>query len=85
LSSAKVTVFDNGPIHIVGDFEVFDEVGNRFSNRRLFSLCRCGLSESKPFCDGTHRTARFTDSCRAPLPELAVTETAPQSSKKDGA
>jgi CDGSH-type Zn-finger protein len=25
----------------------------------LFSLCRCGLSEKKPFCDGTHKTSSF--------------------------
>jgi CDGSH-type Zn-finger protein len=67
LSAAKVTVFDHGPIHIVGDFEVVDELGNQFPHRRLFSLCRCGLSQRKPFCDGSHREARFESAPRAPV------------------
>ncbi|MGC1305026.1 MAG: CDGSH iron-sulfur domain-containing protein [Caulobacteraceae bacterium] len=66
MSSAKVVVFDDGPIHITGDFEVYDEAGNRFPHRRLFSLCRCGLSVRKPFCDGAHREARFASTPRAP-------------------
>jgi CDGSH-type Zn-finger protein len=68
VTATKVTVLDNGPIHITGDFEVFDEAGSQFPNRKLFSLCRCGLSLRKPFCDGSHREARFTDACRAPAP-----------------
>jgi CDGSH-type Zn-finger protein len=70
VTAAKVTVLDDGPIHITGDFEVFDEAGNQFPNRKLFSLCRCGLSQRKPFCDGAHREARFRDACRAPTPAV---------------
>ncbi|MCC8952759.1 CDGSH iron-sulfur domain-containing protein [Bradyrhizobium sp. Pear77] len=70
MKAAKVTVFDNGPIHITGDFEVFDEAGNQFPNRKLFSLCRCGHSLRKPFCDGSHREARFSDVCRAEPPKV---------------
>jgi CDGSH-type Zn-finger protein len=66
VTAAKVTVFDDGPIHITGDFEVFDQDGNQFPNKKLFSLCRCGHSQRKPFCDGSHREARFKDVCRAP-------------------
>ena len=53
---AKVTILRNGPIRIEGDFEITDFEGNTFglSGRQTISLCRCGMAENKPFCDGTH-------------------------------
>lgn len=66
MSEVVVKVLDSGPIHIIGDFEVLDGAGNPYKRRGLFSLCRCGLSARKPYCDGSHREARFNDACRAP-------------------
>jgi len=58
----KITVKTNGSIKVEGDFELFDKDGNKFdlSGRTAISLCRCGLSKNKPFCDSSHREGNFT-------------------------
>jgi CDGSH-type Zn-finger protein len=58
----KITVRDNGPLRIEGDdFELYDAKGEKFSapGREYISLCRCGQSSNKPFCDGTHGRCGF--------------------------
>jgi CDGSH-type Zn-finger protein len=57
----KITVKNHGSIRVEGEFEIFDFNGNKFdlSGRTAISLCRCGASKDKPFCDGTHRTCGF--------------------------
>lgn len=57
----QVKVMDNGPYRITGDIELLDIDGNVFETKRAVSLCRCGLSNRKPFCDGMHK-GKF-DSC----------------------
>ena len=59
---SKVTVNNNGPIRIEGEFELCDPTGATFglAGRTVISLCRCGLSENKPFCDGAHKRQGFT-------------------------
>ena len=58
---AKVTVRNNGPIRIEGDFTIVDQDGNTYglAGRTTISLCRCGQSANKPFCDGTHSKVGF--------------------------
>jgi CDGSH-type Zn-finger protein len=58
---AKITVTNNGPIRIEGDFSIFDPEGREFglAGRTLISLCRCGQSQNKPFCDGSHARSGF--------------------------
>jgi CDGSH-type Zn-finger protein len=58
---AKITVVNNGPIRIEGEFSIVDPEGKEFglAGRTLISLCRCGLSENKPFCDGAHGRQGF--------------------------
>jgi CDGSH-type Zn-finger protein len=65
--SAKITINNNGSIRVEGDFEIFDPEGNKFdlAGRTVIGLCRCGASENKPFCDGSHRRVNFTSSCPA--------------------
>jgi CDGSH-type Zn-finger protein len=55
--STKITVNNNGSLRIEGDFEIVDPLGNVYglAGRDLVSLCRCGLSKNKPFCDGSHK------------------------------
>ena len=57
MSTTKLTINRNGSIKIEGDFEITDCEGNTYGleGRTVLGLCRCGLSISKPFCDGSHR------------------------------
>jgi CDGSH-type Zn-finger protein len=79
---AKITCNHNGPLRIEGEFEIVDPNGAAFglAGRKVISLCRCGLSENKPFCDGAHKRQGFTDTVTArdlPAP-AAVPATAPK-------
>ncbi len=74
---AKITVVNNGPIRIEGDFWIVDAEGREFglAGRKRISLCRCGLSEDKPFCDGKHGVRGFESLCQArdlPPPKVKV-------------
>jgi len=73
----KITVQSNGPIRIEGEFQIFDPEGRVFglAGRTLISLCRCGQSQNKPFCDGSHARTGFQDPVTArelppPKPKL---------------
>ena len=57
MSKTKLTVLSNGSLKVQGDFEIVDKEGNIYDlgGRDQVSLCRCGLSQNKPFCDGAHR------------------------------
>jgi CDGSH-type Zn-finger protein len=59
----KVTCNHNGPIRIEGEFEILDPAGAAFglAGRTVISLCRCGHSANKPFCDGSHNRVGFAD------------------------
>ncbi len=59
-----IKVNDNGSYRVTGEVELLDAEGNRFTTKESFSLCRCGLSKSKPFCDGSHK-GHFEDQSRA--------------------
>jgi CDGSH-type Zn-finger protein len=67
MAATRVTVNNNGPIIIEGDFEIVDPEGNVFglAGRKRIGLCRCGASENKPFCDGKHNTCEFSHSVAA--------------------
>jgi CDGSH-type Zn-finger protein len=57
MSKTKITVSDNGSLRIEGEFEIVDKNGQPYglAGRTLVSLCRCGMSKNKPFCDGSHK------------------------------
>jgi CDGSH-type Zn-finger protein len=57
MTKTKITVNNNGSLRIEGDFEILDKSGNLYDlgGRDLVSLCRCGHSKNKPFCDGSHK------------------------------
>lgn len=74
----KITVMNNGSLRVEGDFEVVDQEGRAFglAGRAKVSLCRCGQSKNKPFCDGTHKTCGFESvSLAFDLPEPKPTPT----------
>lgn len=75
--SAKITINRNGSIRIEGEFQIHDPDGNVFdlAGRTAITLCRCGHSENKPFCDGSHRRVGFESDCPAralppPVPKV---------------
>lgn len=63
MPSTKITVQNNGSIRIEGDFEIVDPTGRPFGlgGRAAITLCRCGHSANKPFCDGSHNRVGFID------------------------
>jgi CDGSH-type Zn-finger protein len=60
---AKITVNSNGSLRIEGEFTICDQQGAEFglAGRTVISLCRCGHSANKPFCDGSHNRVGFQD------------------------
>jgi CDGSH-type Zn-finger protein len=67
MAATKITVIHNGPIRIEGDFEILDPASVNFglAGRTAISLCRCGHSANKPFCDGSHKRSGFQDEVHA--------------------
>ena len=67
MPSTKITVNNNGPLRVEGDFEILDPTGKAFglAGRTVVSLCRCGHSETKPFCDGSHKKVGFQSEVQA--------------------
>jgi CDGSH-type Zn-finger protein len=57
MATTKITVNSNGSVRIEGDFEIVDKNGGVYDlgGRELVSICRCGHSKNKPFCDGAHK------------------------------
>ena len=51
----KITIIPNGPVMITGDCEVTLPTGETVQKEGRVTLCRCGLSANKPFCDGKHK------------------------------
>lgn len=56
-----VFVSPNGPYVVSGGPELLDTERGEGASREHFTLCRCGGSKNKPFCDGTHWHIKFTD------------------------
>jgi CDGSH-type Zn-finger protein len=67
MADVKAIVRTNGPIRLEGDIVLLDQEGRAFglSGRTAVSLCRCGQSANKPFCDGTHGKVGFVSECPA--------------------
>jgi CDGSH-type Zn-finger protein len=64
MAQVKITVRPNGPFRVEapeGSVELVDVNGTPYdlTGKPAFSLCRCGGSVNKPFCDGTHSRIGF--------------------------
>ena len=57
--NVKMRVKANGSIRVTGTVDFVDEDGNVVETKTDFSLCRCGHSKEKPYCDGSHKAAGF--------------------------
>lgn len=49
----------NGPLKIVGNLEVVSGTGRTVNRVRQAFFCRCGQSQNKPYCDGSHKRVGF--------------------------
>lgn len=67
MPTTKITVRNDGPLRVEGEIELVDMEGKTYGlgGRTGVALCRCGHSGSKPFCDGSHKTAGFQDKQQA--------------------
>lgn len=71
-SRVEIKVRKNGSLLVTGDFSLVDHEGKeiaRNNDKPNVSLCRCGHSARKPFCDGAHKACEFID---PPDPQPAV-------------
>lgn len=80
MAGTRITVRGNGPLLIEGDFEIVDVNGTPYglAGRTRVTLCRCGQSATKPFCDSTHKECGFqSESVARDLPPPAPPAAAP--------
>ena len=57
----SILLGEDGPLYLSGDIEIVDYEHNLISRETRVALCRCGASQDKPFCDGSHTQAGFKD------------------------
>ncbi len=50
-----------GPLWVTGGIPIMKPDGTFLERRNRVTLCRCGKSKNKPFCDGTHASVGFKD------------------------
>lgn len=60
---AEIKFLDNGPI-VASGATLVDGEGNQMESKSEVYLCRCGLSNNKPYCDGSHKD-KFESTIRA--------------------
>ena len=75
MTTTRITVKSNGSLKVEGDFEIVDKDGNVYGleGREMVSICRCGLSQNKPFCDGSHKGHFEHDAVAFNLPPKKTT------------
>ena len=56
-----VTVTKDGPYAVVGSIPLTGQGSEAIAAAESYTLCRCGASKNKPFCDGSHWAVQFTD------------------------
>ncbi|MBI2903351.1 MAG: CDGSH iron-sulfur domain-containing protein [Candidatus Methylomirabilis oxyfera] len=56
-----IAVSKDGPYLVTGGVELEDESRAEGASEEHYTLCRCGASKNKPFCDGTHWSVKFKD------------------------
>ena len=61
MADVTITIRRNGPYRVEGPIKLVDADGNEYdlTGKPAISLCRCGASINKPFCDGTHSKIGF--------------------------
>lgn len=71
MADVKVNIRDNGPFLVTGPITLCDAAGNQFNlgGKETVALCRCGSSENRPFCDGSHNRCGWKSAERAATPQ----------------
>lgn len=57
----KVEVLEKGPLLVHGTISITHKNGNIETKKRTTAFCRCGASNTKPYCDGNHNISGFND------------------------
>jgi len=55
----SVTLYENAPFLVEGNYDLIGDDTGRETCSKKMSFCRCGASNTKPFCDGTHKKVGF--------------------------
>ena len=55
----KVEVRENGPLLVYGTLHITSSDGSSEVKNKTTAFCRCGASNNKPYCDGTHVKEQF--------------------------
>ncbi len=55
----QITPYVDGPLGVSGSVEILSGTGRTVDRVRATALCRCGGSNNKPYCDGTHKAIGF--------------------------
>ena len=51
----------SGPLWVRGGIPIESANGKKYETRNRVTLCRCGASHNKPFCNGSHASIKFQD------------------------
>ena len=62
--TVEIRIKDDDSLEITGDFDLLDEDGKAYNQHGKIKLCRCGNSNTKPFCDDTHDEINFVSKVR---------------------
>ncbi len=60
-AAPTLSIVPNGPYVVKGGATLDDAVWAEGASREHFTLCRCGQSKNKPFCNGAHWHHRFDE------------------------
>lgn len=69
MADVTIRVRPNGPLLVEGAVEIVDQHGNPYPRNKekpAVALCRCGHTNNRPFCDGTHKTTGWECPATAP-------------------
>jgi CDGSH iron-sulfur domain-containing protein 3 len=59
--TVKIKAIENGPLQISGFIKLVGKDNQEIASEGDVFLCRCGHSQNKPFCDGSHKKYGFRE------------------------
>lgn len=55
----KIEIIPGGPLKVHGSVTLMHPDGSETETKKISFFCRCGRSEEKPYCDGSHKSCNF--------------------------